>query len=180
MAKKQIAFLRGINISGKNKISMNDLKCCFEELGLLEVKTYLNSGNVVFSCDEEDVLYLSNLLEKTIKHAFKLDIPVFVIAQDELIEIIDHAPKWWGNNDKEIYDNLIFILSPLNFDDVYQVIGEPNEELEKIENYKQAIFWSFDRKKYTNTNWWSKTANSDVSQKLTIRTANTIKKLISV
>ncbi len=46
--KKYIAFLRGINISGKNKISMEELKKTFEEFGFKDVKTYLNSGNVIF------------------------------------------------------------------------------------------------------------------------------------
>lgn len=45
---RYIALLRGINISGKNKISMQKLKEYFEELSFHEVKTYLNSGNVIF------------------------------------------------------------------------------------------------------------------------------------
>lgn len=47
--KRHIALLRGINISGKNKVPMAELKKCFEAAGFLEVKTWLNSGNVVFS-----------------------------------------------------------------------------------------------------------------------------------
>lgn len=55
--KSFAAFLRGINISGKNKIPMTELKKGFEKLGLEGVKTYLNSGNVVFSSEElEDIL----------------------------------------------------------------------------------------------------------------------------
>lgn len=46
--KKYIAFLRGVNISGKNKVPMAELKKGFEKLGFEEVKTYLNSGNVIF------------------------------------------------------------------------------------------------------------------------------------
>lgn len=46
--KRHIAFLRGINISGKNKVPMAELKQGFEKLDLGEVKTYLNSGNVIF------------------------------------------------------------------------------------------------------------------------------------
>lgn len=46
--KRYIALLRGINISGKNKIPMAELKKAFEELPFEEVKTYLNSGNVIF------------------------------------------------------------------------------------------------------------------------------------
>ncbi len=44
------AFLRAINISGKNKISMGELKAGFEDLGFSQVQTILNSGNVAFSC----------------------------------------------------------------------------------------------------------------------------------
>ena len=46
--KRYIAFLRGINISGKNKVSMGELKQGFESLNYTEVKTYLNSGNIIF------------------------------------------------------------------------------------------------------------------------------------
>ena len=50
--KRYIAFLRGINISGKNKVPMAELKQGFERLDYAEVKTYLNSGNVIFSSNE--------------------------------------------------------------------------------------------------------------------------------
>lgn len=46
--KRYVAFLRGINISGKNKVPMAELKKGFEKLDFIEVKTYLNSGNVIF------------------------------------------------------------------------------------------------------------------------------------
>ena len=48
---KYMALLRGINISGKNKIAMSDLKKEFITLGYKEVITYLNSGNVVFESE---------------------------------------------------------------------------------------------------------------------------------
>lgn len=89
-------------------------------------------------------------------------------------------PDWWGGENKEIYDNLIFIIPPATFSDVYQEIGEPKEELERIKDYKEAIFWSFSRKAYQKTNWWSKTANARISTKLTIRTANTVRKIVSM
>lgn len=46
--KRYVAFLRGINISGKNKVPMVELKKGFEKLDFVEIKTYLNSGNVIF------------------------------------------------------------------------------------------------------------------------------------
>lgn len=143
--KSFAAFLRGINISGKNKIPMTELKKGFEKLGLEGVKTYLNSGNVVFS-------------------------------SEELEDILQHAPDWWGDENKDIYDNLIFILPPLTFTDVLREIGEPKEGLERVMDYKNAVFWSFVRKDYQKTNWWSKTASSDIAGKLTIRTTNTVRK----
>ena len=71
-------------------------------------------------------------------------------------------------------------MPPATFTEVAGDIGEPREELEKSENYKEAIFGSFSRKYYRKTNWWSKTSNAKVSGKLTIRTANTIKKIVGM
>ena len=144
--KSFAAFLRGINISGKNKIPMTELKKGFEKLGLEGVKTYLNSGNVVFS-------------------------------SEELEDILQHAPDWWDDENKDIYDNLIFILPPLTFTDVLREIREPKEGLERVMDYKNAVFWSFVRKDYQKTNWWSKTASSGIAGRLTIRTANTVRRI---
>lgn len=178
--KRQIAFLRGINVSGKNKIPMPELKNGFEKLGFQEVKTYLNSGNVIFSSDGEDVRSFTNQIETMIKNQFGLDIPVFVILKEELEDILRNAPDWWGDENKEIYDNLIFIMPPATFAEVFNQIGEPKEELEKIRDYKEVVFWSFSRKDYQKTNWWSKTASTNISKKLTIRTANTVKKIVGM
>lgn len=104
--KSFAAFLRGINISGKNKIPMTELKKGFEKLGLEGVKTYLNSGNVVFS-------------------------------SEELEDILQHAPDWWDDENKDIYNNLIFILPPLTFTDVLCEIGEPKEGMERVMDYKK-------------------------------------------
>lgn len=141
--KRYIAFLHGINISGKNKVSMAELKIDFEKLKFKEVKTYLNSGNVIFSSDEDDIEKIMSQIEMIIKHHFDFDIPVFVILKDKLEDILYHAPQWWGNGNKEIYDNLIFIIPPATFTEVYNEIGEPKKELEKIQNYNGVVFWSF-------------------------------------
>lgn len=193
--KRYIAFLRGINISGKNKISMAELKKGIEGLGLKEVKTYLNSGNVIFSgdenilCGQETCASLhkegttesfANQIEIMIKNQFNLDIPVFVISKEELQDILHHAPDWWGDENKEIYDNLIFVIPPATAAEVFSEIGEPKAELEQVKGYKEAIFWSFSRKDYQKTNWWSKTASTNISSQLTIRTANTVRKIVNM
>ena len=178
--KRYIAFLRGVNISGKNKVPMAELRKDFERLDFGEVKTYLNSGNVVFSSDEDNAERLTKQIERMIKNQFDLDIPVFVISREKLADILRNAPDLWGTENKEIYDNLIFIMPPATFAEVYREIGEPKEELEKIKDYKEVIFWSFSRKDYQRTNWWSKTASANISSKLTIRAANTVRKTVGM
>ena len=126
--KRYIALLRGINISGKNKIAMSELKKCFIELGFSDVTTYLNSGNVIFSSTIDDKNMLSNKIKSMIKDRFDLDIPVFIILQEELKELLNNAPDWWGDDNKEIYDNLIFIMPPLSCEEVYDEIGNPKAE----------------------------------------------------
>lgn len=178
--KRYMAFLRGINISGKNKVSMAELKIGFERLGFESVRTYMNSGNVIFSSDKDDIDGFRSQIETMVKKQFGLDIPVFVISQEELEDILHNAPDWWDNGDKGIYDNLIFIMPPATFSDVLAEIGEPKKELENMMAYKETVFWSFSRKDYQKTNWWPKTASVNIRNKLTIRTANTVKKIVKM
>lgn len=175
--KRYIALLRGINISGKNKISMSELKQGFKGLNFTEVTTYLNSGNVVFSSVVDDKEVLLNEIKLMITDRFGLDIPVFIVCQEELQELLDHAPDWWGDGNKEIYDNLIFMMSPLSYKELYGELGSPKAEYENVHHYQDVVFWSFSRKDYQRTNWWAKTASSSVSGRITIRTANTVKKI---
>ena len=174
---RYIALLRGINISGKNKISMPDLKSAFTEKGFADVKTYLNSGNVLFSDDEMDVVKLAERLRIIISETFQLEIPVFVISQDELKVLLSKAPSWWGSDSKDIYDNLIFAIAPYSIETVAEKIGKPTTELEKVEFCGNVAFWSFDRKLYAKANWWKKTAAPGIGELITIRTVNTLRKI---
>lgn len=178
--KRYIALLRGINISGKNKISMSELKSCFIELGYADVITHLNSGNVVFSTDENDENILADKIKEMIRERFGLDIPVFVILQEELEEVLSKAPDWWGTDDKETYDNLIFVMPSATAEIIAEKIGEPTKELEQIYIYKNTVFWSFDRKKYAKANWWRKTATAGIGEMITIRTANTLRRIVKM
>lgn len=173
---KYVAFLRGINISGKNKISMPELKQAFEESGFTGVETYLNSGNVVFESgsDKED---LRTQIEQLITQRFSLNIPVYIIEIERLQKIISAAPEWWNTDDKSKYDNLIFILSDDSPQNICTLLGEPSQNLEKIQIHDNVIFWTFDRNLYQKCNWWKKTAANGIAEKLTIRTAGTMKKL---
>ena len=178
--KRYIALLRGVNISGKNKLPMAQLKKALEAQGFSDVKTWLNSGNVVFSGEEADTAVLAEGIGRVIRGEFSLDIPVFVLPQEELADILRHAPEWWGTENKEIYDDLIFVLPPAAFPEVYHEIGAPKEGLEQIQAYQAVVFWSFSRKEYQKTNWWPKTARAEIGAQLTIRTANTVRKIAGI
>lgn len=177
---KYIAFLRGINISGKNKIAMPALKAVLEENGLKNVLTCLNSGNAVFESDEKSKEDFSQRIFEIIKAHFQLEIPVFVTTQAEFEDLITNSPDWWGTSDKNVYDNLIFVIPPATLQEICTTIGKPSENIDKIQEYKNHIFWSFDLKNYRKSNWWIKTASSDIKDKITIRTANTIKKVLEL
>lgn len=178
--RKYIAFLRGINISGKNKIVMSDLKTEFEQLGFSDVTTYLNSGNVCFSAENENITEIKRAIETMINDKFKLDILVHVVSKQDLSDILDNAPNWWGTESKEKYDNLIFIISEDTTDEICDMLGRPSDGLEFVQVYKDVIFWTFDRKAYQKCNWWKKTAGADIAEKLTIRTTNTVKRLLEI
>ena len=65
---------------------------------------------------------------------------VFVILQEKLEDILSKAPDWWGTSDKDIYDNLIFVMSPATAEIIAEKIGEPTKELEQICICDNTIF----------------------------------------
>ena len=74
-----VALLRGINVSGRNRVPMAELRPLCEELGWSAVRTYIQSGNVVFEAKGEGAA-LEAALEKAIQTRFGLSIPVIVRA----------------------------------------------------------------------------------------------------
>jgi len=176
---KYIVLLRGINISGKNKISMKELKKELETSQYSDVITYLNSGNIILQSDA-DKSSVTDDIKKINKEKFSLDIPVYTTTSLELKDVLDHHPEWWGTDDKNIYDNLIFIMPPATFEDLYAAIGEPTESIDRIQDYHDAVFWSFDLNNYKKSNWWKKTASTDIKDQITIRTANTMRKVLEL
>lgn len=95
---KKIAILRGINVGGKRKILMADLKALFEKLGLESVKTYIQSGNLIFTSDQINS-ELESILEKAITNKFGFDVPVIVRSSNELQTSIDKNPFFDGDAD---------------------------------------------------------------------------------
>ena len=100
---RYIALLRGINVGGNTKVSMPELKQVFSDLGLENVVTYINSGNVAFDADKMEKSargkvpgsgegHLVNKIERAIESHFKLPIQVMVREQTAIERILQNNP----------------------------------------------------------------------------------------
>ncbi len=87
-----ISILRGINVSGYNLIKTDELYKLYFKLGFTNIKTYIQSGNVVFQTLETLPHYLEKIISLQIKEMFGLDVNVFIFKTDEFKEIIANNP----------------------------------------------------------------------------------------
>jgi len=89
----KVAILRGINVGGKRKILMVDLKALFEDLGFTDIITYIQSGNVIFnSVEETSNTELSDKIEKAITEKYGFEVPVIVRTASELKKAVSINP----------------------------------------------------------------------------------------
>ncbi|GLX66443.1 DUF1697 domain-containing protein [Paenibacillus glycanilyticus] len=86
-----IALLRGINVGGKNKIKMADLRDALAAIGLEDVQTYIQSGNILFTSDEDEQT-LRSRIEQRIEEVFGLPIRVIIRTADEMRRIAANCP----------------------------------------------------------------------------------------
>lgn len=87
-----VALLRGINVGGRNKVPMADLREVVTSLGHTGVSTYIQSGNVLFSTAEEDTAKLAAALESAIEDRFGIWSSVVVLTRDELAQMLAANP----------------------------------------------------------------------------------------
>jgi len=175
---KYIALLRGINVGGKNKVPMSDLKACFENAGFLNTITYINSGNVIFDSEEQSTGKLVKKCEDIIEKEFGFPIRVVLIDVNTLKEALEHAPEWWGD-DPNSKHNAIFVIPPATAEEVIEDVGKIESEYEQFYAYKEIIFWSAPLKTFSHTRW-SKVVGTKAYQYITIRNANTTKRLLEL
>ena len=88
-----ISILRGINVSGQKKILMKDLKLLYENLEFTEVKTYIQSGNVVFNINQKiNETTLCKKIEDAIFSKYAFEVPVIIRTAEEIHDIINNNP----------------------------------------------------------------------------------------
>jgi uncharacterized protein (DUF1697 family) len=107
-----LVLLRGINVGGRNKVSMAELRKCLEGLGFSDVATYIASGNVVLTSDRSPG-DISSQIETALPKAFPLDselIKVLVLTRDQLQAIVDDRPEGFGDQPKKYHSDAIFLI----------------------------------------------------------------------
>jgi len=87
-----VALLRGINLGGRNKVPMAELRDVVTSLGHTGVTTYIQSGNVLFTTAEHDTGQLVSSLEAAIAGTFGIESSVVVLSRDDLARILDRNP----------------------------------------------------------------------------------------
>ena len=87
-----VSLLRGVNVAGRNLVKMSELAELCRSLGFVEVRTHLQSGNVVFSYSGKDTSEVGARMEQALKQRMDLDVAVFVRTGEELQCIISKNP----------------------------------------------------------------------------------------
>ncbi len=95
---RHVALLRGINVGGRNVLPMADLRSALGSSGLLDVRTYIQSGNVVFRTDDEPIeeVDIADSIRSVISDTFDLDVPVIVRPLDDLERVAGAHPDDGG------------------------------------------------------------------------------------
>lgn len=107
-----LLLLRGINVGGKNKISMIALRQMLEEEGFHSVTTFIQSGNVILQSNL-DASALGRKVETLLPEKFTLDssiIKVLVLTRDQLQAIIKDKPKDFGEHPEKYHSDIIFLM----------------------------------------------------------------------
>lgn len=172
-----IALLRGINVGGNNKINMKQLKETFEQAGLLDVVTYINSGNIIFADHQERVdanTELSQILEQAIAVDFGLQIKVMVRNLDEFRTVIQALPEDW-TNDATAKSDVMFLWDEVN--DVSVLDKLPiKPEIGTLLYVPGAILYSVSKELVTKSGM-NKLIGSKVYKYMTVRNVNTTRQI---
>jgi uncharacterized protein (DUF1697 family) len=137
---KYVALLRGINVTGKNMIRMETLRATFEALGFEDVKSYINSGNLVFKTVRTDDAKLAKKIHDAIQRDFGFDISVMVRPITEVREIVAWDPfKGQFESHKDVH--VFFLNDKLTEEQEARLLEQGNEnELFAISGRHVACF----------------------------------------
>ncbi len=167
------ALLRGINVGGHNKVNMKELKEAFEQAGMSSVKTYINSGNIVFQ-DSREKEQVTVLLEQAILEQFGLRIKVLVYSFDEYSRIAQAVPSEWAN-DKLLKSDVLFLWQQVDQESIMEQLPL-KPDIDQAIYVPGAILWSVEREQASRSGM-AKIVGTALYKQVTIRNVNTVRKI---
>ena len=173
-----IALLRGINVGGKNSVKMERLKQVFDDMGFSDVKTYIQSGNVIFQTPESDKLKLTDRIEKQLQNNFSAEIKTLVLTADDLAEAVENAPENFGTDPERFRYDVWFILPPTTVNDIVSNL-HLREGVDFLQAGKNVIYTSR-LTSQMGKSYFSKIAQMQFYRNLTIRNWNTTTTLLEL
>ena len=173
-----LALLRGINVGGKKLISKEELRQCFEDLGFSSVRTYIQSGNILFRAGQKSAKGLTRTIEAGLSKRFSYGAQAVVISASQYASAVGAAPADWGNNEAQKH-NALFMLGGINPEDVLARLPAPKPDFETVTAGPGVIFWSASKKSLGRTTMM-KLAGLPIYKQLTVRNHNTVFKLLEL
>jgi uncharacterized protein (DUF1697 family) len=179
MTKAYLALLRGVNVGGKNKVPMAELKACFEELGCENVRTYIASGNVMFESNKSSA-ELTEEIQEALPKRFRLDsqlIRILVLSHDQLHKVVDQAPTGFGTEPGKYHSDAIFLIG-ITSDEAIKIFN-PREGVDRIWQGELAIYSQRLSAQRTRSRL-SKIMSSALYKQMTIRSWDTTARLLEL
>ena len=177
MSGRYVALLRGINVGGNNIIAKDDLRRCFEDMGFTKVRTYIQSGNIVFRA-ADGIEGLTTRVEGALSERFAYPARAVVLSHADYRAVLAAAPARWGE-DAAYRHNALFTLAGTTPAEVLASIPPVKEELETVAAGPGVVFWSAEKKRVTRSAF-VKLPAQPVYQQVTIRNHNTVRKLAAL
>jgi uncharacterized protein (DUF1697 family) len=177
-ARRFLALLRGLNVGGQNVIRRDDLVRCFEELGFDGVRTYIQSGNVLFRSHETRVAALTAAIEAALSERLSNRVRAVVLPRAGYRAAVAAAPRDWGRDDDRKH-NALFTLHGVTTRRIVEQLPVPKEGIETLASGPGVIFWSISKRHQTRTTWM-KLAAAPAYQQVTVRNHRTVFRLLEL
>ena len=174
---KYVLLLRGINVGGKNKVAMSDLKDMISKLGYENVITYINSGNIIFDANDNKEIVrvkISHMLE-----TFPFSINKVILTQEEYLDEISNLPEWCS---EELFRrDVLFYSDKVDYSVMKERIKMMPLNDEMVHFGKRAVFWGkCNEKNYLSTSYHKLLMKESFYKSITIRNARTFEKIIEL
>lgn len=175
---KFLALLRGINVGGNNIIKMTDIKVCFQNMEFTDVKTYIQSGNVIFDFVEKDKTLLKKHIEETLSKRFNYNSSVLIIDYPQLKKVVTDSPPNFGTKPEKYRSDVLFVKNSLNPEEILQTI-KIKEGVDSAWSGPEVIYFSRLISRVSQS-YMSKIISMPVYKDITIRNWNTTTKLLAL